>query len=479
MERRPGVGYTEQRNTEKKKGTTPHPLLSKQETTLFFEHIHAGNTITDLYKDTRLTETLHGENASKWLHTFSKYGPQTITDMLAECHRTFIIGQARKMNRQYLAQRTEIPFDTLMNAGMMGMHTAIERFKPTHESKNSLLGYAKPWVTFRMQEAIAQEAGVKRYLMSAINMATYRIEGYRQTQRGEVPTKEQLQKILIFTTDLSVKRINRIVDFLFIEEQLILNKPIGDSNTEFLDSIEKSKSVRDPEPDVEKDLILDALARLPSTQQAIIKSYVGMTTDKPQTPHQIAKQQNMTLAEVIAELTKGLSTLKTRPDLEGIKKERKGDVDTTIVFDASELPSKENDNSKLRSSKMNQIIHLYKQGLTRSQIKNEVNTSLPYISNILSPLIKTGELIDWEKQKKEEQKKRIIELHNEGMTSKDISKTLEIPINTLRAQIVTLIKEERLTSKFKMSEKTRMETPPEYVCSVIQWLQDNPPNRVI
>ena len=244
-----GLFVPEQQSGDKKrqKESTPaesgeierrylHPFLTREEENILIEHTRRESTITDLSRDDRLNELIHGSNAEKWDSMMRFARPQTVAEVIVGCNYSLIKKIAKKTEGKYMTRRSKIPYEELVDAGILGFAVAIKKFDPEHESRARLCKYAIPWIIESMQEAVAKELAIPLYRFGDINKLLHLIEGFQKTHNEDYPTEEQMTILLANITNLTPFRITRAVAFLQSDETSILNQPVTEgSDIEIID----------------------------------------------------------------------------------------------------------------------------------------------------------------------------------------------------------------------------------------------------
>ncbi len=194
-------------------------------------------------------------------------GDEQARDRILRANIPLVVSVARQFNNPHLE------VEDLIQEGMIGLVTAIERFDPERGFRFST--YATYWIRQRVLRALDRNGRLIR-LPVDVSYAARKAQAIREQLREETGSEPALADIAP-ATGVSEKRLKAVFECL--EEPLSLDAPVSDDADPLTLDVEDRDS-RDPAATVleaEQSLVLERLLEtLPVRDRMVLESRFGL-----------------------------------------------------------------------------------------------------------------------------------------------------------------------------------------------------------
>ena len=239
-------------------------------------------------------------------------GDQQAHQQMIEANLRLVVSIAKIYTGQGLA------FSDLIQAGNLGLMTAVTKFDPNKGFKFST--YATWWIKQQITRTIADQSRVIRipvHMHETIRKLR-RTQRYLTQELNREPTIEELSKEL----DIEVDKVEYILRIQ--SEPSSLDQPLreGEEDTVFGDIMEDD-NVTKPEEETTNQLLKEhvhmILEGLHDREKKIIKMRFGLDGGKTHTLEEVGQELQVTRERIRQIEAKALAKLRSRKDMEFLK----------------------------------------------------------------------------------------------------------------------------------------------------------------
>lgn len=271
--------------------TYDHPIPTREQEVLLFEHLERGSTLEVLMQDDRLNASIVGEDLERsWGKVLAE--SETVQDVIINTTLRFVDVIARAYRNRGVSHQD------LVNAGNIGAVRALEKYNPAGPAR--FVGYAKYVIRNEIVKAVrdAEEIKIPAQIRGDLGIVFWVKDAF-QSVFGRDPTIEELRTQLLANTDLSVSRINDTLDFLQSNIQHVesIHRTITpDSEDEVADfipdktvDIEEGIIATESRGELRKDVHRALYEYLTESERRVIIELFGIGNEIEKGPEEVAQ----------------------------------------------------------------------------------------------------------------------------------------------------------------------------------------------